>query len=241
MDEKYDEMDMDIDMDEKDVIIEVNNKCKMLEGSLVHRLKYIEQQPQGIYVFPNIETEYHEECYTQHQIIMSNYLKEFGIYCLDDNYTPIKGDTFILNETEQGWNYNIFVFDCVNPLDTYQWFGYILRQHKKHKYFNIDVNLNNYFYINHAPKKQKVPDNVNDLLTYPNQEVFTMSAIEINNVGFFGGIIQVNFDVKHTTIPKSSKMIYCEIKPDSLKLLKTKIPENKHEWIGLRIKNNDNE
>jgi hypothetical protein len=66
-----DEKSMDIDLDEKEIMDEVNSKCVMLEGSLVHRIKYFEQQPNAIFVFPNIVKEYPELVHFEVCIIRS--------------------------------------------------------------------------------------------------------------------------------------------------------------------------
>lgn len=69
-------------------------------------------------------------------------MMEHGIRILEDIFIPKFADVFLINETEGGWPCNIFLYECTNPDDNHEWYGYILNQLPQHKYDSGNVDLN---------------------------------------------------------------------------------------------------
>ena len=160
-------------------------------------------------------------------------MEEYGLNILEDNYEPKFGDTFILNEQEDDWNFNIFIFECINPKNSDEWYGYLLNQRKKDKYNDNRVNLNGLFYINIKDNTKDIDNIILSKCTYTNLELFIIKSYEINSVGIYGGPINVNFDIIEQEIKKYSNKKFIKIQNSSIKFLKHIIPDDKHKWIGL--------
>ena len=75
-------------------------------------------------------------------------MKEYGIRLLEPSFIPYMGCSFLLNEGENGWNCNIFIFQCmhrskdIDPLDEDDWYGFIPNQLKQHKFKDGSPNIN---------------------------------------------------------------------------------------------------
>ena len=66
---------------------------------------------------------------------------EKGLNFIEEDFEPKFGTCFLFNMQEGGWNFNLFIYDCCNPQNHHQWFGYYAYQRKKDKYDNNMVNL----------------------------------------------------------------------------------------------------
>jgi hypothetical protein len=61
-----------------------------------------------------------------------------GIHILEPIFEPYFGCAFLINESEEGWPCNIFVFDCcVGDV----WYGYLPDQTTEQKFINGHINL----------------------------------------------------------------------------------------------------
>jgi hypothetical protein len=80
-----------------------------------------------------------------------------GIHILEPIFEPYFGCAFLLNESEEGWPFNIFIFDC-NIGDN--WYGYLPDQSSKQKFLSGHVNLKSLFFL----KKFKIIDGFSVML-----------------------------------------------------------------------------
>jgi hypothetical protein len=69
---------------------------------------------------------------------------DFGINILEPIFKPYFGCAFLINESEQDWPFNIFVFDCSVGND---WYGYLPDQSREQKFGNGHINLHSVFFV----------------------------------------------------------------------------------------------
>lgn len=242
-----------MDIDEKSIETEINKKSSMLLGSLEHRKKFFDQQDQKTWIFPAILREHKEmtpsevcllyihifsfndyfDIYKQEEF-MIKHMEEYGLNIIENNFIPTFGTTFILNESENGWNYNIFVFDCCDPNDRDIWYGYLPNQRNRDKYDNNRINLNGLFYIDSGQNNsQTISSRILDKSTYTHLKLYIIHSNEINNVGCFGPPLKMKFEIKDSNIPIKTNKMWIKFTNESLQILKDAIPKEKHHWIGL--------
>jgi hypothetical protein len=174
----------------------------------------------------------------------------YGLICFEADYVPQYGVTFLINIPTTTWKFHLFVYECSDPNDPNQWYGYYLYQLKKCKYNDLRVNLNGtflisiqcvvitvncvvgLFFIDKGTKR--VSDEILKLCHFKDRKLFIIKFDDVNSAGVFGCPLSLDWDPKDINLPKSkSKRIWVKIDESSISALKATIPSNKHQWIGL--------
>ena len=73
-------------------------------------------------------------------------MKYNGLNFIEEDFEPDFGTCFLFNMKE-GWNFNLFIYECCNPQNRNKWFGYYADQRKEDKFRNNKVNLKGILHI----------------------------------------------------------------------------------------------
>lgn len=148
---------------------------------------------------------------------------------IEHEFEPTFGISFLLNESEEGWPCNIFIYDCSHPDDPDEWYGYLPDQLEQHKYPNNHINISSKFIVFKREKYDKIhPQVILDRCKYPNRKLYKINRHDINKCGFFGIPVIMHFEYDHDNL-------FVEMDHEYVKLLQKSIPASKHQFIGFTM------